>query len=532
MDQPSNEPESNEPENERSLVANRYNRQELIEGWDQGKIRNACVAVIGSGPLANFTSASLVSLGFGNVEIYDNAHSNTNRSNDGEFLLNLTGKTRKNRKTGKRDFKVEALEEILSQINPLVRVKGVQTRIDSPPLAQLLGTPSVIIDVTNDSQSQATVLGYGQLKKVPVVVAVADSVRGEFWVRLPNKRYKTPLKLERYQSQHQGAIPSEVLGGIITEEVRKIIMPFNRKEKPVSTLSYSIADPQRFIDNSVGHMTNCTKLSNRTILDSRHISRRIAHNGEDELNIKETSLKDKHVLIVGAGALGNFAGIGLALAGVGEIDLLDFDTVETTNLNRQILFYDAVGDEKSKALAKKLKAINPRLRIRGLTGKLDENYANQFRSKENRPDLILDCVDNFGTRAIVNYFAVRYGIPLVSGGTSPSSGQVVAYQPGESACLDCKLSIDKALGKERTSHSCIYAAQPSVIMTNEVVGGLMAAEARSILAAENYGPHIRKMLRYDSTSPARAGLVGGDNPCACERGSIKEWLRAVIKDTK
>ena len=57
----------NEQESEGQLVANRYNRQELIKGWNQGKIRDAYVAVIGSGPLANFTSASLVSLGFGNV---------------------------------------------------------------------------------------------------------------------------------------------------------------------------------------------------------------------------------------------------------------------------------------------------------------------------------------------------------------------------------------------------------------------------------------------------------------------------------
>lgn len=482
--------QKNEQESEGQLVANRYNRQELINGWNQGKIRDSRVAVIGSGPLANFTSASLVSLGFGNIEIYDNAPQA--RSNDGEFLLNFAGR---------KGSKVEALEEILSKINPLVRVRGVQTKINSQPLAQILGAPSVIIDVTNDSQSQATALEYGQSKKVPVLIATVDQVRGEFYVRFPNQRDKTPVKLDRYQGQLQGAIPSEVLGGVITEEVRKIVMPFTKKERPVSRLSYSVANPQRF-------------------------------NGEDSLKIGDISLRDKYVLVVGAGALGNFAGIGLALAGVGKIDILDFDTVETTNLNRQLLFYDSVGDEKSKALARKLKEINPKLRIKGLKGKLDESYASQFRARENRPDLILDCVDNFGTRAIVNYFAVRYGIPLVSGGTSPSSGQVVAYQPGESACLDCKLSVDKALGKERIAHSCIYAAQPSVIMTNEVVGGLMVAEARSILASESYGPHIRKMLKYDSANPVRAGLMGGDSPCDCERDPIKEWLRGVIKNAK
>jgi|SRR3989338_1769638 len=477
-------------EEQHRLVSNRYGRQELIEGWNQERIRNSYVAVVGSGPLANFTSASLVSLGFGNVEIYDNAHSD--RTRNGEFLLSLGGK---------REFKVEALEEVLSKINPLVRVKGIQARIDSMEMAQILGKPNVIIDVSNDLKSQAATLEYGQLKKVPVLVAAADSVRGELCVRFPNARGKDLVKLDRYAGQQQGAIPSEVLGGVITEEVRKIVMPFNKKERPVSRLSYSVASPQRF-------------------------------NGKDEINIEDVSLKDKSVLVVGAGALGNFAGIGLALAGVGRIDVLDFDKVEEHNLNRQLLFYDSVGDKKSKALAEKLRAINPKLKISGLTGKLDEEYANEFRLEENRPDLILDCVDNFSTRAIINYFAVRYGIPLVSGGTSPSSGQVVAYQPGKSACLNCKLNVDKALGKERNAHSCIHAAQPSVIMTNEVVGGLMVAEARSILAEENYGPHIKKMLRYDSTTPARAGLAGGDSPCRCKRGPIREWLKGVIKNAK
>jgi molybdopterin/thiamine biosynthesis adenylyltransferase len=156
---------------------------------------------------------------------------------------------------------------------------------------------------------------------------------------------------------------------------------------------------------------------------------------------------------------------------------------------------------------------------------LDENYSKYF--KEDKPDLILDCVDSFGTRAIVNYFAVKYMIPLVSGGTNPSSGQVVAYVPGKSACLDCKLNVAKALARERTSHSCINAAQPSVIMTNEIIGGLMVSESMAILSKE-YEP-IRKTLKYDSKSDPRAGLIGGAAPCTCERDDLKKWMKDIIE---
>ena len=89
---------------ENQLVANRYNRQELIEGWKQDKLRKSSIAVVGSGTLADFTASSLVALGFGNVELYDNAR--VQDSYDGEFLLSLA-------RARKGDSKVEALEGIL-----------------------------------------------------------------------------------------------------------------------------------------------------------------------------------------------------------------------------------------------------------------------------------------------------------------------------------------------------------------------------------------------------------------------------------
>jgi len=188
-----------------------------------------------------------------------------------------------------------------------------------------------------------------------------------------------------------------------------------------------------------------------------------------------------------------------------------------------------VGEKKAKALTNKLKKINPKIEIKDIDGKLDEKFFDYFKSKDNKPDLIIDCVDNFGSRAIANYYAVRYNIPLVSGGTNHYSGQVAVYAPKKSQCLDCKLLVDKALGRERTSHSCIHAAQPSVIMINEIIGGLMVAEARAVLAPEAYGEPVKKMIKYDSTNPARVGLVGSDAACSCKRGRMKEWLDGILK---
>jgi len=484
------EPEKEEEENMESIVENRYNRQELIEGWDQEKINNAYIAVIGSGTLANFTAASLVSLGFGNVELYDNKK--TEDAESEEFLLKLTDTN---------ESKVESLEGILSKINPLVNVKGIHAKIDSKLMASLLGKPKLIIDTTNESITKKTVMEYARKNRIPVIFASADANKGSIMVNMPRDRKKRIDDFKSYEDKTQGAIPSEILGGIITEEARKIIMPFNRNDKPLEKLVYSAASPSRFSERN-------------------------------EKTITEGSLKDKSVFVIGAGALGNFVGLGLALSGFENVDILDYDIVETTNLNRQLLFYDSVNENKAESLAEKMKMINPKMEVEGIDKKLDEKFSSYFRLKKNRPDLIMDCVDNFYTRAIANYLSVKYKIPLISGGTNPSSGQVVSYKPGYSACLDCKLSVDKAYAKEKTSHSCIHATEPSVIMTNEIIGGMMVAEARAVLDPENYGEPVKKMIKYDSNSKARAGLVGGDKPCDCKRGTIKQWADELIKKYK
>jgi len=298
--------------------------------------------------------------------------------------------------------------------------------------------------------------------------------------------------LEDYVNRKQEIIPSEVMGGIIAEEARKILMPLDEKEFPVERLAYSLASSKRF---SAGK----------------------------EFEVTKADLKDKKILVVGAGALGNFVALGLALQGAGYVDIMDYDTVESTNLNRQILFYDSVGQKKAESLVSKMTLINPAVLVRGLVAKLDEK-SDYFVN--NRPDLIMDCVDSFAVRAIINYFAVRNEIPLISGGTNPKSGQVVVYKPGESSCLDCKLGVEKALAEQRKAASCRYAPDPSVIMTNQIIGGMMVGEAVKTLT-NDYGEPVRRILKYDSKSPLRGGLVGSEEICYCKKPDVSEWLKQV-----
>jgi len=454
-------------------ASSRYNRQELIDGWNQERLDKARVVIVGSGNLSNFTAASLVALGIGNVEVYDNAKVNGNR----QFLMH-------NAKEG--EPRVKALEGILKQINPLSKVKGVSMSLDNKALVSMLGKPDIIIDASNSPESKANVYNYATSKEIPIISASADDVRAELHVNEEGK-------LEEYKGQEQGNVPSEVMAGLIAEETRKIIMPMG-DEKPVKQLGYSTASSRRFSD-------------------------------EKEFEVDQVDLKDKRVLIIGAGALGNFVALGMGMSGVGNIDILDFDEVDSTNLNRQILFYDAVGEKKAEALAKRVKEIAPESEVRGLVEKLDEK-STYF--EKNKPDLILDCVDSFAVRGLINYFSVRNEIPLVSGGTNPNSGQVTVYVPGKSACLDCRLGVDKALAEERAAASCRHAPDPSVIMANEIVGGMVVGEALKVLD-NGYGEPITRILKYDAKAGARGGLIGAGDACDCKRPDVKQWLKDIAK---
>ncbi len=447
----------------------RYDRQQRIKNWDQNRLTDAKVAIIGSGPLSQFTAASLAALGIGNIEIYDDG------VNKG-FLTSLS-----------ENYENQSIENILQQINSGIKVK--QTKIDDSLERSLDKKTDLILDLTNTPDLKDRVMNYASSEGISVISASTDKTGGALYYVKPGEDVNG-ANLSEYAGETQGNFSSELFGGMITEETRKHIMPLADGEKPIKKLVYNATVERRF-------------------------------NAEKEFDAQPyEDISQKRILIVGAGALGNFVALGAALEGFGYIDILDYDEVEDHNLNRQILFYDAVGKAKSAALAEKIKKINPNIHVEGLVGKLDEN-STYFSQK--KPDLIFDCVDKFSVRAIINYFAVHYSIPLVSGGTNAHSGQVVVYEPGQSACLDCKMGVEKALGISLQGNKCTDEPDPSVIMTNEVIGGMMIGEALKVID-KGYGAPVSRILKYDANVSTRGGLVGASNPCDCSRSDIHEWL--------
>ncbi|MBS7661902.1 molybdopterin-synthase adenylyltransferase MoeB [Pseudomonas lalucatii] len=218
-------------------------------------------------------------------------------------------------------------------------------------------------------------------------------------------------------------------------------------------------------------------------------------------------LKHSRVLIVGLGGLGSPVALYLAAAGIGELHLADFDRVDLTNLQRQIV-HDSLGIGQSKvdsAMAR-LAALNPQVRLQAHRSPLD---ADSLGAAVTAVDLVLDCCDNFATREAVNAACVAAGKPLVSGAAIRLEGQLSVFDPrrDDSPCYHCLYGH----GSE-AELTCSEAGVVGPLVG--LVGSLQALEALKLLAG--FGePLIGRLLLVDALgSRFRELRVKRDPACA------------------
>jgi molybdopterin-synthase adenylyltransferase len=149
----------------------------------------------------------------------------------------------------------------------------------------------------------------------------------------------------------------------------------------------------------------------------------------------QVALKDSAVLIAGAGGLGSPVAYYLAVAGVGHIRIVDNDRVERSNLNRQILHGEKdIGVLKADSARETLTQINPDILIDARGTTIDAQSIGPLLSNM---DVIVDAMDNYPTRYILNGAAIDHHIPLIHGAIHGFSGQATTIIPGKTACLRC-----------------------------------------------------------------------------------------------
>ena len=204
----------------------------------------------------------------------------------------------------------------------------------------------------------------------------------------------------------------------------------------------------------------------------------------------QETLLNSHVLVIGAGGLGSAATPYLAAAGVGHITLMDHDTVELTNLQRQIMHTES-GIGKSKVASGKdfLRSLNSSIRIETIQAKATESLLDELLPSI---DVVLDCTDNFSTRHLINAACVKNQTPLVSGSALKCDGQVSVFDPRNSSspCYACIFSPDEKF--EEVSCSSMGIFSPLV----GIIGAMQAAQALQVLIG--FGePLVGRMLLWN-----------------------------------
>ena len=199
-------------------------------------------------------------------------------------------------------------------------------------------------------------------------------------------------------------------------------------------------------------------------------------------------LKAAKVLVVGAGGLGSPALMYLAASGVGVLGVVDADSVDNTNLQRQIIHADArIGMPKVFSAEIALRALNPFIDIRPYNRRLDEESAASLIADY---DLVLDGTDNFDTRYLVNRICARLGKPLISGAITQWEGQLSLFDPSSGApCYECVFPVRPAPGMVPScAEAGVAAPLPGVI------GAMMAMEAVKHITQAGEGLHGRLMI--------------------------------------
>jgi molybdopterin/thiamine biosynthesis adenylyltransferase len=207
----------------------------------------------------------------------------------------------------------------------------------------------------------------------------------------------------------------------------------------------------------------------------------------DEWGVEgQERVSQSHALIVGAGGLGSPAALYLASAGVGRITLIDHDTVDVTNLQRQIAHtQDRVGQLKVESSKQAIAQINPEVQVQCIAQRADSVLLHHH---VGLVDVVLDCTDNFVTRHAINLACVQHKKPLVSGSALRMDGQVAVYDIRQSLapCYACVFPPTQQFEETRCATMGVLAPLVGII------GSLQATEALKILSG--MGPSLAGQL--------------------------------------
>jgi molybdopterin/thiamine biosynthesis adenylyltransferase len=197
-------------------------------------------------------------------------------------------------------------------------------------------------------------------------------------------------------------------------------------------------------------------------------------------------VQDARVMVVGAGALGNEVIKNLALMGIGNLFIVDFDKVEAANLSRSILFREGDNNRsKAEIAAARAKSINPDVHVQYMNGDITSQLGLGII---RRMDVIIGCLDNREARLAVNRFCYWVNKPWVDGAIQELLGLVRVFVPGQGACYECTLT-EQALRDLSSRYSCPLLARQNILLGKvpttptiaSIIGAMESQEALKLI---------------------------------------------------
>jgi molybdopterin/thiamine biosynthesis adenylyltransferase len=259
----------------------------------------------------------------------------------------------------------------------------------------------------------------------------------------------------------------------------------------------------------------------------------------DDQDIELQDCSNSHVLLVGAGAMGNFVAINLALSGIKELTVLDYDYIAKKNLNRQVLYYGRELKQKVDVLEERLRKINPSLKVNAINFQVCIEKEKEFKNilKEKEIDVIVGCVDQIRPRLFLTYFInknyEKLKVPYIDGACEVrmskemipiGSASVFVHIPGKSSCMVCNnrdmpVMIQENVPEEREA-SCTAAQETqderpnfSVISSNMTAASFITGELGRVI---NNSKDVHAHMSLTTQEPR--GWINGFNtePCNCK----------------
>lgn len=253
----------------------------------------------------------------------------------------------------------------------------------------------------------------------------------------------------------------------------------------------------------------------------------------------QTKLDNGKVVLVGVGAIGSYVATILASSGIGKLIIIEFDTIELSNLNRQLLFRNRdIGKSKAEIAAQRLKELNPDIEIEFYHKKMEEVPVSIYKEA----DVIIGCLDTFIGRRWVSSMAINVKKPLILGGMFAFLGDVQVIIPYKTACFECQpLVPDEELAqactpfgekrqKEREEEE--KAKLPAVSTLSSIIGGIMAQEALKLIL--ELGKPLENYMFYDGLNNATTiiPLVQTKDCPACGELYKLEQVEFVVYPTE